>query len=174
MFKKVIVATVIGLMILGVTTKAQAADKIALVSLQRALNEVNDGKKAKEGLKKEYEVKKKQIDDLKTGLEKMSQELESQKMVLSADALGAKKKELQTKLLDLQTKAATFEKELATKESESAKNILTKLRQIVMDLSKKEGYTLVIENTAETVLFSANGEDITPKVISAYNAGGAK
>lgn len=174
MSKKIIIAAILALSLIGTATQVHAVDKIALVSLQRALNEVNDGKKAKDNLKKEYELKKKQIDDMKTELEKSSQDLENQKMVLSADALNAKKKDLQTRILDLQTKAAGFEKELATKESESARGILTKLRQIVLDMSKKEGYTLVIENSSETVLFSSTGEDITPKLITAYNGGAAK
>lgn len=168
MKKSVLAALVLGMVAFG--TVANAAEKIAMVSLQQALNTVNDGKKAKTNLKKEYDVKKKEIDKMKVELEDLGKKLESQKMVLSPEALNEKRKELQTKFMDLQNKAATFERELKTKEAESAKAILLALRDIVLEISKSEGYTLVIENSSDTVLFSANGEDITAKVIAAYNS----
>ena len=118
----------------------------------------------------EYETKKKKIDDMKLELETMSQDLEKQQMVLSADALNIKRKELQTKFLDLQNKAATFERELKTKEAQSAQKILTMLRTIVQEIANKSAYTLVIENSTETILFSKNAKDITTEVIAAYNA----
>lgn len=169
MMKKLMISAVLAaVMCLGVQN-AQAQEKIALVSLQRALNEVNEGKRIKTTLKKDYESKKKKIDAMKSELDKLSKELDKQKMVLSGDALKDKRKNLQAKFLDLQNKAVAFERELKTKEADSAKKILTALRDIVVDLSNKEGYTLVIENSTETVLFSRSGQDITQKVIAAYN-----
>ncbi len=170
MRKRIIISAVLALLfVIGSVNISYAQEKIALVSLQSALNQVNEGKKAKESLKKEYESKKKKIDAMKSELESMSKKVEKQQMVLSADAMNKKRKELQAKFLDLQNKAATFERELKTKEAESAKKILTSLRNIVVTLSKKEGYTLVIENSAETVLYSKGATDITSKVIAAYN-----
>lgn len=170
MYKKLIIFAVLACtLFLSGVSQAKAQEKIALVSLQKALNMVNEGKKAKNMLKKDYEAKKKKIDAMKNELEKLSKDLDKQKMVLSAEALQNKRKALQTKFMDLQNKAATFERELKTKEAESAKKILMALRDIVINISKKEGYTLVIENSTETVLYSSTGIDITPKVIAAYN-----
>ncbi|MCP5463465.1 MAG: OmpH family outer membrane protein [Deltaproteobacteria bacterium] len=170
MFRKwIVTALVAALMTSAVVSTVQAAEKIALVSLQQALNEVNDGKKAKQKLKKDFESKKKQLDGMKSELEKLSQELDKQKMVLSGEALAQKRQDLQAKFIDLQNKAATYERELKMQEAESAKKILTSLREIVLEISKKEGYTLVIENSTDTVLYASTGEDITPKVIAEYN-----
>lgn len=170
MFKKFISIAVLAIVCVVFSQgKALAQEKIALVSLQMALNEVNEGKRIKTSLQKEYETKKKQIDTMKVELEGLSQDLDKQQMVLSGEALQAKRKELQDKFIDLQNKAAVFEKELKTKESQSAQKILVALRDIVIKLSGEKGYTLVIENSTETVLFSKNAEDITPLVIAEYN-----
>lgn len=170
MAKKLILSLLLAVVFVGFAVGGvQAQQKIAVVSLQQALNEVDEGKKIKNELRKEYEDKKSEIDAMKKDLEKLSKDLDKQKMVLSAEALDNKKRDLQTKFIDLQNKAVTFERELKTKEAESAKKILTRLRDIVVALAKKEGYTLVIENSMETVLYSSNAEDITPKVIAAYN-----
>jgi Skp family chaperone for outer membrane proteins len=149
---------------------AKAADqKIALVSLQKALNMVDDGKKAQDALHKDYEMKKKQLDALKVDLEKMNTDLEGQKAVLSQDAMNTKRKDLQTKFLDLQTKAADYERDLRTKASDTTQKILLALRDIVVEMSKQQNYSLVIENSAETVLYSQDAVDITDQVIAAYN-----
>jgi len=171
MLKKLIISSVLLVFIsLSFSTQVFAEEKIALVSLQQALNMVDEGVKVKNSLKTEYETKKKKIDSMKTELETLSQDLDKQQMVLSQEALQTKRKTLQEKFIDLQNKAAIFEKELKTKEADSAKKILTSLRDIVINISKKEGYTLVIENSTETVLFSKSAEDITSKVIAAYNS----
>lgn len=171
MLKRSIISSIfIACALLATAGFARAADeKIALVSFQQALNMVNEGKKAREMLQQEYDDKKKQLEVIKADLEKMSQNLEKQQMVLSAEALQEKRKELQTKYLDLQNKMATYERELNTKHAENTKKIIDKLRQIVITLSQDEGYTLVIENSADMVLYSKNATDITEKVIAAYN-----
>ncbi|MBU0504952.1 MAG: OmpH family outer membrane protein [bacterium] len=175
MTKKIIISLVVTLaLVVGFINVSYANEKIALVSLQQALNEVNEGKKAKQGLQKEYETKKKKIDEMKTDLESMSQDLEKQQMVLSAEAMNQKRKELQTKFMDLQNKAATFERELKNKEAQSAQKILNYLRQIVVSVAQTGGYTLVLENSAETVLYSKGAEDITKTVIAEYNKGNYK
>lgn len=172
MFKKSLVLGLVGfLSVSAVAVKAHAEDKIGLVSLQRALNEVEEGKRIKAKLKADYEGKKKQIDALKGDLDKLSQDLEKQKMVLSQEALKVKTQELQSKFIDLQNKAATYEKDLKTQEAENAKRMILSLRNIVNDIAKQGGYSLVIENSAETVLFSSNATDLTPNVIAAYNSG---
>ena len=165
-----ILVLTVGVMFSGVSV-ANAQEKIALVSLQRALNEVNEGKKAKADLQKNYDSKKKQIDTMKTDLEQLSQQLEKEQMVLSKDALKLKTQDLQKKYLDLQNKAASYERELKTAEAESANKILTSLKTLVSKISDQEGFTLVIENSGQTVLFSKSAEDITPKIIAAYNKG---
>lgn len=169
--KRRIITTLLFLLVLsGFAATAHANEKIALVSLQKALITVNEGKKVKGDLQAEYETKKKQIDAMKTELEKMRADIEKQQSVLSQDALKQKSQDLQAKFMDLQTKASTYERELTSKEAENAKRMLLKLRDVVLEISKNEGYTLVLENSTDTVLFSQSGVDITDKVIAAYNA----
>lgn len=168
--KLVSISLVVLIACFAIVKTVHAEEKIGLVSLQRALNEVEEGKRAKAKLKKDFEIKKKQIDDLKVEFQALSDGLEKDKLVLSQDALKEKSQALQTKYLDLQNKAASYEQELKTQESDSANKILLALRQVVSDISAKEGYTLVIENSTDTVLFSKNASDITDKVISAYNS----
>ncbi len=153
-------------------SQAQAQEKLATVSLQRALNEVEEGKKAKDALKADFDAKQKQIESMKTDLKKMKEDLDKQKSVWSADVVKQKTDELQSKFMDLQQKAGDYESELKKKESDSADKILAALKTMVIDLAKKDGYTLLFENSAEFILYSTKGVDITDELIKAYNASG--
>lgn len=171
MTKKLVVVLVVLAVCVGfVGRTAHAEDKIALVSLQRALNDVEEGKKAKDMLKVDYESKKKKLEDLKTQLDALYAELDKQKNVLSKEALSTKVKELQTKRDDWQSQLIAYEKEFRAKESESTTKIMTGLQAMVLEMAKSAGYTLLIENSANTVLYSASATDITDKLIATYNS----
>lgn len=159
---------------LGVAGFSQVAGaqalKIAVVNMQRALNEVEDGKRAKDALKREFEEKQKQLEILKSDLKKMREDLEKQKLVSSEEVMQTKAKEFQDKFLDLQNKAQQYEQDLKTRENESVQAILLDLRDLVQSKAAKDGYDLVFENSQEIILYSAKTADITSEVISAYNS----
>ena len=56
---------------LSVATPSMADGKVAVVDLQRALNEVEEGASAKAALKKEFDAKQKQLDQRQTELKGM-------------------------------------------------------------------------------------------------------
>ncbi|MBI2340094.1 MAG: OmpH family outer membrane protein [Deltaproteobacteria bacterium] len=149
---------------------ATAQEKIALVSFQKALNDVNEGKQVKASLKADFDAKQKQLESMKTELKKMRDDLDKQKMVLSEDALKAKAGELQTKFMDLQNRAAQYENELKTKEAQNADRIISHLRTLAVALAKEKQYDLVVENSADIVVYSAKAEDITGELIRRYNS----
>lgn len=148
-----------------------AQEKVALVSLQRALNEVEEGKRAMAGIQSEANAKKRELETLKESLKKMRDDLEKQKMVLTQEAMQAKASEIQTKFMELQQKAMQFDQELKKKENDSVSRILQRLRDTVIVVAKQAGYDMVFENSSETVIYSTKGVDITPDVIRAFNAG---
>ncbi|MDO8519103.1 MAG: OmpH family outer membrane protein [Deltaproteobacteria bacterium] len=147
---------------------AGAEEKIALVNLQQALNEVEEGKKAKAAIQADMDAKKKELEALKGALTKMKTDLEKQQSVLSKDAIASKSNEIQGKFMELQQKAMQYEQELKTKEEASVKSILNALKVKVGEMAKAKGYTLVFENSADVVLYSS-GVDITSDLISQYN-----
>lgn len=156
--------------IVAVRPAIAAEAKIATVSLQRALNEVEEGKRAKAAIQADMDVKKKQLESMKTDLKKMRDDLEKQKAVLAKDALETKANEMQAKFMDLQQKAVQYEEELKKKESESVQKILLSLRTMVQDMSKQGQYTLVFENSSDSILYAQGVPDLTDELIRKYNA----
>lgn len=146
------------------------AQKIAYVRLQQALNDVEEGKRAKAAIESELKTKEKKLESLKLELKTMREDLEKQKTVLSKEALEQKATEMQTKFMDLQKQAVAFEQELKTREAESVGKILASLKTVVVEVSKTKGFDLVFENSADTLIYGKEAVDITSDVIKAYNS----
>lgn len=143
--------------------------KIATVDMNRALQTVDAGKKAKAQLEKEINNKKKELQNEETALKKLKEELEKQSLAMSDEARAKKGGEFQQRYLKFQEATMKTQQELMAKEQELTKPIVQKMRTIIAELSKAKGYNVVLEKNENTVLFSEEKDDLTTEVISKYN-----
>lgn len=146
---------------------APAGVKVGYVDLNRALNEVNQGKTAKAQLEADGKAKKQKLEILQNDLKKMKEDLDKQKLILSAEAMRQKEMEFQQKFGELQKTSMEFEREFSEKEATFIKPISDKMQLVIQDLGKAEGYTLIVPK--EMALYSVSGSDVTDKVIAAFN-----
>jgi outer membrane protein len=158
---------------------ARAEQKIAYVDLQRALNEVEEGKVAKANLKREFDQKQKLLDDRKADFDKSRTEFEKQSVVMSEDARKAKQADLERKGMELQGFFVQLQKELSDREREATRGIFEKMHGLVREIADAEGVSLVV--TAEALVYAAQALDLTNELVRKYNgrfqgsgSGGAK
>ena len=157
--------------LLLVTVAASAQEiKIGYVDLQRALNECEAGKKAKEEFKR-------QVDKMQGGLQRQKEELESLKERLEKKALVIKDEERRNMELDYRRRLRDFERaykdsqgELQVKDNELTGDILRELQKTIQAYGQREGYTLILENSSSTVLYSAQNADLTDRVIVEFDS----
>jgi outer membrane protein len=152
------------------TVQAQAA-KIAVVDLQRAINETEDGRKAKDRLKKLFESRQQGLDKKQQDLKKLKDELDTQKNVLSREALETKVESYQKLLAELQQVYVEYQRELAEKEGELTKSIVERMERILRRIGQSEGYSMIVERGEAGVIFVPTNYDLTDVVIQRYNAG---
>ena len=146
---------------------ARAEHKIGYVDVQRAVQEVEEGKQARARLKGEVEERRKQLDSKKAELTKLQGDYEKQAAVLSEDAKRKKQEELQKKLMEAQQSAQEMQEELTGKEQEAMASISKRMLQIVAEVSEKDGLAFVLDKSA--LLYAPNSADVTNEVIRAYN-----
>ena len=149
---------------------AQAA-KIAVVDLQRAINETEDGRKSKDKLKKLFESRQQGLDKKQQDLKKLKDELDTQKNVLSRDALEGKVESYQKQLVDLQQIYTEYQRELAEKEGELTKVIVERMERILRRIGQTDGYSMIVERGEAGVIYVPTNLDLTDVVIQRYNAG---
>jgi outer membrane protein len=154
---------------------AAAADtgtyKFGYVDFNRALNEVEEGKRAKANLKAEFEQKQKKLEMMQKELTAMQKDLEKQRLILSAEALKKKEEVFRKKFIEVNQKLASYKEEMAKKEIEATGKILNRLRSLVRDIGSKEGYTMILEKSQDVVIYSPPGSDLTSRVIKMFNKG---
>jgi outer membrane protein len=149
---------------------AQTA-KIAVVDLQRAINETEEGRTAKDKLKKLFESRQQGLDKKQEELKKLKDELDQQKNVLSRDAFEAKVESYQKQVVELQQVYVEYQRELAEKEGELTKVIVERMERILRRIGQTEGYSLIVERNEAGVIYVPSNLDVTDLVIQRYNAG---
>ena len=145
--------------------KVGKVGKIGIVDLSRAVNESEQGKKAKAEL--EVVVKKNQeaLDEKGKALEKLKAEIEKQGSVMSAEARKNKEDDLDRLTREYQRGLTDSQTEVRKKESELTGNIVKELRRIINDVANEEKYDLVLDNNPALVAYVNKGIDITDEVI---------
>ncbi|MET0389917.1 MAG: OmpH family outer membrane protein [Polyangiales bacterium] len=159
---------------IGLTAHAEPPLKIAVVDMQRALHETEDGRKAKSTLKKLFEDRQKTLDKQQNDLKTLKESLDKQHDVLTPAVLGKKQEELQKAFSELQTTYMEFQRELQSKEGELTKDIIERMQRIMRRVGQTEGYTLVLERNESGVVFVPSNYDLTDLLIQRYNAGEGK
>jgi outer membrane protein len=152
----------------AVPAPARAEQKIAYVDLQRALNEIEEGKAAKARLKAEFDQKQKIIDEKKAEFDKLRADFEKQAVVMSEDARREKQGELEKKGMELQGFFVQLQKELSEREREATRGIFDKMHSVVKEIADSEGISLVTQ--AEALVYAAPSLDITNELVRRYNA----
>lgn len=168
----VALAVVLTLGLAASVAKADANFKIGYVDFQKALNDTNEGKKAKANLKTEFDAKQKQLADLENQLKTMKDGLDKQRLVLSADALKEKEEAFRKKYMELNEKMNTYKAELQAKESKATGDIIVRLQKIAAEIGQKDSYDMIIEKSQ--VLYAPSKTDLTDRVIQAFNSGQGK
>ena len=141
--------------------------KIGYVDVQRAIQEVEEGRVARNRLKTEFDQRRAQIDKKSADLERMQQEYEKQAPVLSDDAKRKKQEEFQKALIDARQSAGTLQEDMNRQEQQAMGNILQRLQQVVAEIAERESITFVMDKG--TLLFAPAAADITNEVVRRYN-----
>ena len=157
------------------STVALADTKIAVVDLQRALEETEDGKKAKNKLKTDFDKKQKELDEKQEELKKMKDDFDKKSALMKEDAKQKMQQDMQQRLMQLQETYARLQGDLQKKEAEATRGILAKLSAVVQKIAERENFVMVLERSS-SVVYGKPALDITNEVIRTYNSqsGGTK
>lgn len=152
------------------TGSSAAKFSVAMVDMQAAILQTEEGKSAKVKIEKEAQSKRdaliKQQEDLNT----LGQEFQSQQGVLSDESKLERQKEIQSKMQALRTAQISFEQEVRRKEMEETQKIIESLQKIIDEMARKKGYDFVFERNSGALLYAPSVDDITAEVVKAYNS----
>jgi outer membrane protein len=149
---------------------ARAEVRVAVVDMQRALNECEAGKHAKDQVKAKFEKAQDQLKKQRDDLDRMREDYEKKALVMKDEQRRDVEKDLESKTLEFKRKYEDFQNDLKRTDSELTSGIVEQLYGIVAEYGQEHGYTLVLEASSGALLYSDKSTDITDEVIKLHNA----
>jgi len=140
--------------------------KLAMVDMQRVLNETKAGKAARAKLEKSSKSKQAKFDKKRAALEAEAGKLGT----LKGQELAAAQEKLQRESVELQNMLMALEQELGDQHNKLLESMYQNAQAIVAELAKEKGLDLVLVRDPMTVIYAKDGLDITGEVVSRYDA----
>ena len=160
---------VCALIALGPSVAFAEEVKIGYVDMQRALNETEDGRKAKANLKKVFDQKQKELDEQQATLKKDLEDLEKKRTLLPADKVREKEAELQSRMQKVQQTYLRHQQDLSGKEQEATGKIFERMTKIISKIAAAENFSMILDKAA--LVYAKPHLDLTNELIRRYNAG---
>ncbi|MBP2667857.1 MAG: rane protein [Deltaproteobacteria bacterium] len=149
------------------TSRAEGI-RVAVIDVNKILNESEAGQAAKKKMEARYEEIKKAIDAKQEEAKKLKDEIDKQKVMLGKDKLKEKEDALQAKVNELRQLTQDGEKEMQARQGEQTREVL-KIVEVHLDaVVKAEKLDLVLERSAGVVHFN-DSLDITRRVLDLVN-----
>ncbi|MBI4700596.1 MAG: OmpH family outer membrane protein [Deltaproteobacteria bacterium] len=161
----VLLVAAVGLM----GTPAWAETAVAVVDVQRAVMQTEDGLRAQATLKKLFDRRQQDLDRKQKQLEQDREDIEKQARVLSRAALQRRMEDWQRSMVELQTVFVRYNKELQQKQSELTAPILKKMLRIIRRIATRRSIDLVVDKQA--VPYARADLDLSDMVVQMYNSG---
>lgn len=149
---------------------AQGTPKIGYVDLQRALNESEAGKRAKEEFKVQVDKLQASLKKQKDEIDGLKDQLEKKSLVMKEDERSNLEEDYRKKLRDFERNYKDSQTDLQKKDNELTGAIIKDLQEIIRDYGEREGYTLILENTSSAVLYGSKSADLTDAIMQEYNS----
>jgi len=142
-----------------------ALRRLAMVDMQRVLNETKEGQRARKELEESSKAKQTSLEKRQTALQGEVSKLSA----LSGQDRAAAEERLQREYMEVQSMAATLEQDLATEHNNLLQKMYEKSQAIVSDIASTDGLDLVLVRDPMTVIYAKESFDITNAVVEQYD-----
>ena len=147
---------------------SHADAKIAVIDMQKAILETNEGARALDSFKRTMDKKQKDLEDAQNKIIKDKTEIEKKCKSGARDACEKGMEDLQKRYAEWQKAGQDFQVEVQKKQQEATQPILTKLVAIVKRIAQKEGFDVVVDKLVAH--YQRADLDVTDTAIKMFNA----
>lgn len=158
------------ILVLAISAPVFAEQTIAVVDVQKILQESSAGRIARDLLESSTKRAKEKIDGMKIELDGMQQRYETQSAVLSPESRQALEQEILEKQYILRQELQKSQMDLQSQDANLTSSILDDLKPILEEVAKEKGLSMIIEKGEAGVLYSEDKLDLTDIVLTRYDA----
>jgi len=146
--------------------------KIGIVDIDQAISSTDEGKAAREEFARKQREAEQQMQPLMDRYKGVEEELKAKKFVLSEEALFQKQLDLAEMRNLIQNKIKELEGQLQVDQKRLEGPLTAKLVDIITDVGKTQGFTLILRRGTPGVLYTREALDVTDLIIKRYNQKG--
>lgn len=144
--------------------------KVAVINLQRLLNETSAGKKAKENLAGFSKNRQALMELEEKELRRMEEDFIKQSSVLSPTAKREREEQFRRRMQEYQQKASELNREVQEKQKDVLEGFRDKSEMIVAKVAKRLGLQVVVDKSkGGPTIYHEEGLDISGQVIEEFN-----
>jgi len=149
--------------------------KIAILSIQKIIDQSNSGKEARKVLEAKQSELQPKFKEEQAALQAQAKEIEKKSSVWSEEVRAKKEREYQKNMREYQLKAEDAQFELKQLEKKVLDPIFKELQKVITDIGKREGYSMIFEKSRSNgLLFADDALDISDMVIKELDARNGK
>jgi outer membrane protein len=145
--------------------------RVAVIDVNKILNESGAGQAAKKKMEARYEELKKAIDAKQEEARKIKEEIDKQKVMLGKEKLKEREDAFQAKINELRQMTQEGEQEMQARQAEFTREVLKSVEAQVDVVVKADKLDLVLEKTAGVIHYNPS-LDISSRVLALVNAAG--
>ncbi len=169
---KAIVLLALGALVAWGTAATDEPIKIGIVDIEQAISSTDEGKAAREEFARKQREASEQMQPLMDRYKGVEDELKAKKFVLSEEALFQKQLDLAEMRNLIQNKGKELEGQLQLDQKRLEGPLTSKLIEIITDVGKTQGFTLILRRGTPGVLYTREALDVTDLIIKRYNQKG--
>ncbi len=149
------------------------ATKIAVVDFQLAVSETDEGKAATKRIETMYQNRISEMERMEAELKKDYEDYQSRAMILSPEAQQEAQQAIMVKERRYQETQMQYQQELQQAQGQALMELSEKIKAMAESMGKEKGFDLVLE-AGVVLYFGGDVADLTPDLITRYNASGGK
>jgi outer membrane protein len=148
--------------------------KVAVIAFQAAVGQTNEFQRDFADLQKKYEPKRTQLKTMADEIDGLEKQLQAQGDKLSDAAKASQTKTIDDKKKQAQRFAEDAQTDLTGEMNDLYNKVASKVFDVLSAYSQQQGFTLVLDGTANqqqasVVLYASPSVDISKAVVDAYN-----
>jgi outer membrane protein len=169
MMKNILAVGVVSFFFLTGISSAADVTKIGVVDFQKILEISNAGKTAQAEINSQGKLMESDLKNRGAEIEEIEKKIDKESLVMSKDVRDEKQREIRIKIGDFKALQQKYMEDFKALETRIISRIQKEVVELVQDIGKKEGYTLIVEKRTGGVVYAPLSIDITDAVIQIYN-----
>ena len=169
MMKNILAVGVFSFFFLTGASSAADVAKIGIVDFQKILEVSNAGKTAQVEINKQGKQMENDLKDRGAEIEDIEKKIEKESLVMSKELRDEKQREIRIKIGDFKALQQKYMEDFKALENRIISRIQKDVVELVQEIGKKEGYTLIVEKRTGGVIYAPLSIDITDAVLQVYN-----